>query len=243
MNEVWNLNPIYNGFDDPAFATDLNTLKEKVAQAATLSENLEKGQPLEMLKRGIALEETVTALVCKLAVYANLRQSANTRDAEAGSQIGRIMSAYSDFAGPAAAFHAWAAALPDLMELVNSGETLKDYRFLFEKMKENSRYLLPGRGEEIMARMGLSGGSAWAEMQQYLTSTVPVSYRGGITNLSAIRNLAYDPDPQVRKEAWEAELACYETAAVADVQYLEQAMTAYYSTSLEATPDGGCTIR
>ena len=39
---------------------------------------------------------------------------------------------------------------------------------------------------------------------------MPVSYRGTTTNLSAIRNLAYDPDPQVRKDAYEAEIACYE---------------------------------
>ncbi len=36
--------------------------------------------------------------------------------------------------------------------------------------------------------------------------------------------------------------SCYETAAVADVEYLEKAMTAYYSATLEATKDGGCTI-
>ena len=47
-------------------------------------------------------------------------------------------------------------------------------------------------------------------MQGYLTSTVPVEYNGGITNLSAIRNLAYDPDPAVRKAAYEAEIACYD---------------------------------
>ena len=28
MNEVWNLDPIYKGFDDPAFESDLNTVKE-----------------------------------------------------------------------------------------------------------------------------------------------------------------------------------------------------------------------
>ena len=33
------------------------------------------------------------------------------------------------------------------------------------------------------------------------------------TNLSSIRNLAYDADPQVRKDAYEAELACYERIA------------------------------
>ena len=61
-----------------------------------------------------------------------------------------------------------------------------------------------------MARMEMSGGSAWSDLQSYLTSTVPVSYRGGTTNLSSIRNLAYDADPQVRKDAYEAEIACYD---------------------------------
>ena len=37
--------------------------------------------------------------------------------------------------------------------------------------------------------------------------------------------------------------SCYETAAVKDVEYLETAMAAYYSATLEVTGDGGCTIR
>ena len=34
MNEVWNLDVIYKGFDDPAFEQDLTLLKEK-AEAYT----------------------------------------------------------------------------------------------------------------------------------------------------------------------------------------------------------------
>ncbi len=34
----------------------------------------------------------------------------------------------------------------------------------------------------------------------------------------------------------------YETAAIADLEHLENAMKAYYSTTLEATSDGGCVI-
>ena len=37
--------------------------------------------------------------------------------------------------------------------------------------------------------------------------------------------------------------SCYETASLADVEYLEMAMTAYYSSALEVTSDGGCIIR
>ena len=36
--------------------------------------------------------------------------------------------------------------------------------------------------------------------------------------------------------------SCYETAAVADVEYLKTAMAAYYSSTLETTVDGGCII-
>ena len=37
--------------------------------------------------------------------------------------------------------------------------------------------------------------------------------------------------------------SCYETASLADVEYLERAMTAYYSSALEVTSDSGCIIR
>lgn len=58
--------------------------------------------------------------------------------------------------------------------------------------------------------MNISGASAWETLRDNLTSSVKVEYDGGVTNLSAIRNLAYDPDPAVRKSAYEAELACYD---------------------------------
>ena len=176
----------------------------------TLAGSLAQAQPVDALKEGIRLQEDATVLLYKLYGYASLRQSADTKDSAAGSQIGRIMAIYSGFAAPVAAYKSWATSLPNLMELVQSDEDLKVYNFLFQNMEDSSRYLLPGRGEEIMAKMEMSGSSAWADLQQYLTSTVPVSYRGTTTNLSAIRNLAYDPDPQVRKDAYEAEVACYE---------------------------------
>ena len=210
MNEVWNLDPIYKGFDDPQFAADMATLKEAVAGMNAFVQSLETIAPIEGLRRGIALEESTSQLVSKLAGYANLRQSTHGRDPEPGSYMGQIMGIVSGTAGPRAAFHSWAASLPDLMELVANDEDLKDYTYMFSNMKENSLHLLPGMGEEISAKLEMSGGDAWSDLQGYLTSTVPVTYRGTTTNLSAIRNLAYDPDPQVRKDAFEAELACYD---------------------------------
>ena len=210
MNEVWNLSVIYNGFEDPQYEADLNKLKETAATYAQNTAKLADTDPLTGLKTCITLEEDITLLANKLAEYAMLRQSADARDAQAGSQIGRVMAVVSSLAAPQAAFKDWASKLPNLMELVASDEMLKEYTFLFENLYKSSKYLLSGQAEAVMAKMQLSGGNAWSDLHGYITSTVPVSYRGKTINLSAVRNLAYDPDPQVRKDAYEAEIACYD---------------------------------
>jgi len=210
MNDRWDLDRIYNGFDDPAFEADLAALKQEAGKIEAFAAELSRLEPAEGLHRGIALQERFSDLVNKLAGYASLRQSADTRDPDAGSQMGRVMAVYSGVAAPFAAFEDWASKLPNLMELVEQDNFLKDYRFMFSKMAESSRYLLPAIGEAVMAKLSMSGSDAWSDLQSYLTSTVPVSYRGQTTNLSAIRNLAYDPDPQVRKDAYKAEIACYD---------------------------------
>ena len=210
MNEVWNLSVIYNGFEDPEYEADLGKLKELAAAYAAYTGELKEKDPAQALKDCILLEEEITQLAGKLAEYAMLRQSADARDAQAGSQIGRVMAVVSSLAAPQAAFKDWASKLPNLTELVAADEILKEYTFLFENLYKSSKYLLSTQAEAVMAKLQLSGGNAWSDLHGYITSTVPVSYRGETINLSAVRNLAYDPDPQVRKDAYEAELACYD---------------------------------
>ena len=234
MNEVWNLNVIYEGFEDPQYEKDLTLLKEKAAAYAAATGCLAKTDPLEGLRSCITLEEEVTRLANKLAEYAMLRQSADARDAQAGSQIGRIMAVISGLAAPQAAFKDWASKLPNLMELVCADELLKEYTFLFENLSKSSRYLLSGQAEAVMAKMQLSGCNAWSDLHGYITSTVPVTYRGQTINLSAVRNLAYDPDPQVRKDAYEAEIACYD-------RIMDAAAFALNSIKLETLSD--CELR
>ena len=210
MNKVWNLDPIYKDFSDPAYAADMAALAGLVDKIQKFSADLSNMDSMQGLKEGIHLQEEFSELVSKLAGYASLRQAANTRDPEAGSKMGQVMQLYSGVAAPFAAWKDWAAKVDNLQQMVAEDADLKDYAFLFKNLEESSKYLLSGIGEAVMAKMGMSGGDAWSEMQQYLTSTVPVSYRGTTTNLSSIRNLAYDADAQVRKDAYEAELACYD---------------------------------
>ncbi len=210
MNGQWNLEVLYKGFDDPQYSADFAQGQKLLGEFAAFAADIENREPAQALRESIQRQEEIEELVMKMGSYASLRQSANTKDPEAGSQMGRLMAAYSAVAAPMAKVKKWTSQLPNLQELVEADSFLQPYKFMFENIARDSKYLLSGRGEEIMARMRLSGGNAWSDLQSYLTSTVPVSYRGTTINLPSVRNLAYDPDPQVRKDAYEAEIACYE---------------------------------
>ena len=58
--------------------------------------------------------------------------------------------------------------------------------------------------------MDMYAGSAWNKLQGFMTSTLKVDYDGGQITLPEVRNLAYSPDADVRKKAYEAEIAAYE---------------------------------
>ena len=209
MNDVWNLDKLYKGFDDPAYERDMQAVQQLLVDYKALIKALPQLDPVEGLRRGIQLQEKLSDLSV-VGSYASLRSATDATDPEPGSHMGRFMAIRSGFAAPSAEFNEWALSLPNLMELVRGDEYLKDYEYLFAVKLENAQYRMPSAAEAVAAKMGMSGGSAWSKLQGYLTSTVPVHYRGEVTNLSSIRNLAYDPDPLVRKDAYEAEIACYD---------------------------------
>ena len=75
MNEVWNLDPIYKGFDDPCFARDLARLEEALGELKAFADGLDTADPAQGLRRGLALQETLCEYVMKLAGFAELKQA------------------------------------------------------------------------------------------------------------------------------------------------------------------------
>ncbi len=209
MNEKWNLNILYTGFDDPALAADLQALDATIAAFNALADKAAALPHAEMLHSYLQVMTDLQTLTSKLFIYANLRYSGNTTDTEASSMTGRLMGKLSATAAADARLNQVIAGYDDLAALIDADSALAPYRYLLTNIQKDSKYLLSDKEEEVFARMNISGASAWEDLQSSLTSTVKVNYRGQQLPLSAARNLAYDPDPAVRKDAYEAELACY----------------------------------
>ena len=97
MNEVWDLSPIYPGFDSPEYQGDLKKLEDVVSRLDAFAKS-DKAPTAAFLREALTLEEEFTLLVNKLVEYADLRQAANTLDTEAGSALGKAMGLYSSAA-------------------------------------------------------------------------------------------------------------------------------------------------
>ena len=207
MTDEWDLTILYSGFDDPAIEADLASLDDAIAAKNALAADAESRTHSELLASYISLSETIGELSSKLYEYASLRYSTNTADPDAANMTGKLMEKFSATAAADAKLERMIASFDDLEDLISDG--FGEYAYLLRSLKKNSRYLLADGEEALLSKMKISGSSAWEDLQASLTSGVKADYRGERIPLSAVRNLAYDPDSSVRRDAYEAELACY----------------------------------
>ncbi|MCQ2433420.1 MAG: peptidase M3, partial [Clostridia bacterium] len=210
MEHIWDLSILYTGFDDPAFARDLEELDRQIEAAKALSDRADNDDPAAFLRAYLAWGEALSDVTNRLMIFCSLRSSANTGDMEATSAMGRIMNRLSATAGPETHMKEVIAGMEDLETILKENDDLTPFTYLLTSIKKESRYLLSGKEETLFSRLNISGASAWEDLHSALTSTVKADYRGEKITLSTVRNLAYDPDPAVRRDAYEAELACYE---------------------------------
>jgi len=207
----WNLDILYTGFDTEEYKSDLKRLEALIPELCAIADGYANMSAEEFLTKYIKTNEELSETIEKLAIYANLRYSANTRDTDAASMLGRIMQMMSATAAPGAVIEKAISEIDDLEEVIDSTPALKEYKYLLMNVKRDSRYLLSDKEETILAKMDLSGASAWGDLQSNLTSGVKVKYEGEDITLSAVRNLAYSPDAEVRRKAFDAEIACYDS--------------------------------
>ena len=210
MKDTWNLDILYKSFQDEKFLADVKALESHIEELAELSKKAPTMDSLTLIRKFLALQNSFSLCTSKLFIYANLRYSANTADSEAASTMGVLMSKLSATAAPAAALNKLIAGIENLEDLIKENSDLAEYEFYLTNIKEESKHLLTDEEESLFAEMNISGASAWSDLQSSLTSSLKVDYNGESITLPAVRNLAYEADAEVRKDAYEAELASYE---------------------------------
>lgn len=210
MKDTWSLDALYTGYDDPEFQKDKQHLSELIDDINEMVKKLSHEDEVKSITDILQKQEQLALCSWRLGSYLSLRQSTDTSDAQTVALLGQLNQTVSEGAGALAQMDAFIQDCDDLDKLIQQSDYLKDYEYLLKETKQDGKYRLSDDVEEVITKLNISAGDAWANLQEYLTSTLEVSYGDEKLTLSEVRNLAYDSDPAVRKAAYEAELKAYE---------------------------------
>ncbi len=204
----WDLSYLYKGFDDEQFRSDLASLKEEAKKAITILEDSSVSRAVR-IERAVTHSERVSAKVDRLANFIQCTLSVDAQNEAANAAMDQLMVAFTDLELSSSALARFVAETDDLEQVITASDVLRPVSFALLEMKQQSMHLIPPEIEPWILEMQLSGGEAFSQLRDKLDSTLVVDYRDEKLPLAGVRGKAYDPDPAVRKDAYEAEIASY----------------------------------
>ena len=212
METTWDLSVYYTGFDDPALAADLAAL-------ATMAED-----GMAVLKKETDAQTKLTEMVTYLEDYTNkirrayafceLSMTADAENQQAFQTLERVSALSVDYKVFVSACKRHAGTVENLEEILQKDPELAKNGFALLEAREQAAHMLEEGMERWMLRMSLSGGDSFSKLRDQLIGTLMVEMDGESHPLPAIRGMAFDPDPAVRKKAYEAEMKAYPKIAL-----------------------------
>ena len=222
----WDMTVVYPSLESVEFETGFQSAIQAIEQLVALFDEhnigLRERAPLDeatvqsletvLLHFNTVLEETHT-----LGAYIASFVTTDTRNELAQAKRSELQQHTVKLSLLDTRFTAWIGSL-DVGELIERSAVASEHGFMLRKAKEEATHLMTPAEEALAAELNLSGGTAWAKLHSDFTSQLMVTLEldGEVQELpmSAVRNLAYDPDREVRRRAYEAEVATWRSAEV-----------------------------
>ncbi len=221
----WDVSGIYPALDSPEFQSARQRIGEELAALlAFLQEHERELTPesdpaalnrlldtfLRRFNAALTLSETVGAYLAAFVTTNSYDEQAKRLYSEFQQmqvQLDTLSSRVMRLAG----------ALGETLEAVIAlGGEPQAHAFALREAAEQSRYLMSDAEEALAAELAPSGPAAWSKLQGTVTSQLTVEFEldGQMQTLPmpALINLRSHPDPEVRRRAYEAELAAWKRA-------------------------------
>ncbi|MFW5714591.1 MAG: M3 family oligoendopeptidase [Brevefilum sp.] len=220
----WDLSNVYPGLDSPSLARDIDWVKETTQALKQLYEerlvNINTDDSLETINEAISnMVDRMNALLEKAAtVRAYLHSfistdSFNQQAVQMESQFAKVLVGIQKVN---VLLEAWVGQFKDILpDVLDLGNSAGEHAFPVKEIAEQSQYLMSEKEEILSSELSLAGARAWTKLQGTVTSqkTVDFELHGEAQTLPmpALINLHSHPDESVRKRAYEAEMAAWES--------------------------------
>lgn len=221
MDMNWSLDALYPGFDAPAFLGDIKSLNAHITALYAHADALSDVASLEQYMHTL---EAIESVATKLYSFASLTFSVNTGSEDALKAMSTLQTKISELASPDAKLSAFLLKIENLEAFIAPSEYLKALTYVLKERQSKAQHTLSEKEEMLAAKLVITGSSSWSTLQQKLVSTLTASIekdgKWEDRPITVVRNMAHDPDPAVRKAAYEAELKAYGKIAEASAMAL-----------------------
>jgi len=225
----WDLSNVYPGLESEEFARAGQRLKSGLDELDSYLEahgiarggRVPAGGPPELAAILGGYLERVNALLtlsATLGSYVYAFFSTNSYDAVARKKLSELEALEVRLERQAVLFRGWVGTVAEQGELFAAALAVEgaaqDHAFQLREAADQSRYMMSTAEETLAAELSLSGALAWQRLQSVVTTQVKVPFeRDGRTQdlpMSVIQTLRTNFDGEVRRRAYEAELAAWE---------------------------------
>lgn len=215
MDLQWSLNELYTSFDSEEFKNDMEKCSNDIKSIREWAANklVNNDKPSVKIEEYITMMNKFYNLYLRLTGYAELTVSTDAKNKKALEIIDRLEEKITELTQPQVSFQKWLCSVENLDEIIYSSKLLTDHSFYLSELVNKCRYLLSEKEEVLLSKMKNTGSNAWSKLQELITSTllVDIDIKGERKKLplSLVRNMAHEKEPEVRKQAYDAELEAY----------------------------------
>lgn len=216
----WRTDTPFADVSDPALIDAITAVDQALTDLTTLfdTHHVQKHATAVTVEAGtVALILThmgeLSSQMRTINAYIYQFVSTNSRDNVAQARLSEFRQRLVRMNQLSTRLTAWIGGL-DVDALVSQHELLATHAFMLKETAQRAKHQMAPEAESLAAELNTSGGGAWARLHSNITSQISVELDGQSQPMSAIRAMAYDADAEVRRGAYEAELAAWQSNAM-----------------------------
>ncbi len=204
---TWDLSVLYKGVDDSKYLEDRKELVKQIDALNAYAKQIEVSD-VKTVKTILEMRNEYARLLRCLAGFLSLSSSTNTADTEVVSHLQQVLSDHATLSEGNALIDDFLSSIENIDELLDD-EYIKEHEFYLREIISQKQYQLSAKEEALISKINLNGVNNWEDLYDYLTASYTLPYKEESVTLTEVRNMAYSHDADVRKSAYEAELAGY----------------------------------
>ncbi|MCK5129220.1 MAG: M3 family oligoendopeptidase [Clostridiales bacterium] len=216
----WDLSQLYTSFTSKEFTNDKELVEKMLLESNVWADNnlTSAEDAKEKLEKIIKVSQDLYSIMTKLFAFTSLTLATNAQDEEALSMMSRLEKIDISSEDLAKKITRFIGKVQHLDKVVASSKLLSEHAFYINEHKQEASHLLAEEVEPVISKLSVTGAKAWTNMRNMMDGVheVEIEQDGVMKSLPLpiVRNMAYSPDGDVRKKAYEAELESYKNVEV-----------------------------